>query len=86
MVSSPFRRARETLARGWSAIEDVLRTGARLPLLVSHGQLLALALHSIDGRFGHAGWESLRNPDVLRLRVARDGARRFERHRPQRLG
>jgi 2,3-bisphosphoglycerate-dependent phosphoglycerate mutase len=55
---------RETLARGWAAIESALTSGHRLPIVVSHGQLISLVLHFIDGRFGFAGWQSLSNPDV----------------------
>ncbi len=70
---------RETLARGWAAIESVLGGGHRLPVVVSHGQLLSLVLHSIDPSFGYAGWESLRNPDLLLLERTREGTLRFER-------
>jgi 2,3-bisphosphoglycerate-dependent phosphoglycerate mutase len=66
---------RETLARGWSAIESVLDGRHRLPALVSHGQLLGLVLHSVDPRFGFAGWEAMRNPDVFLLE--RKGKRDF---------
>ncbi|MGH8194305.1 MAG: histidine phosphatase family protein [Woeseiaceae bacterium] len=58
---------RETLVRSWAAIESVMTAEHRLPAIVSHGQLLGLVLHSIDGRFGFAGWESLRNPDAYLL-------------------
>lgn len=58
---------RETLARGWAALRAVLEGGHRAPVVVSHGQLLSLVLHSIDPGFGYAGWESLRNPDVFVL-------------------
>jgi 2,3-bisphosphoglycerate-dependent phosphoglycerate mutase len=59
--------AQETLVRGWAAIESVLQGPHRLPLVVSHGQLLGLVLHSIDPTFGYAGWTSLRTPDVYLL-------------------
>lgn len=54
----------ETLARGWAAIRPALEASGPLPVIVSHGQLLSLVLHSIDPRFGYAGWEALSNPDV----------------------
>jgi 2,3-bisphosphoglycerate-dependent phosphoglycerate mutase len=56
----------EALARGLAA---VLSGGHRLPVVASHGQLFALVLHSVDPGFGYAGWQSLRNPDVLLLEV-----------------
>jgi 2,3-bisphosphoglycerate-dependent phosphoglycerate mutase len=58
---------RETLARGWAAIESILQQGHQLPAVVSHGQLLSLVLHSLDPGFGFAGWESMRNPEVFLL-------------------
>ena len=73
---------RETLDRGWAAIEETLAAGHRLPLLVSHGQLLALVLHSLQPDFGYPGWESLRNPDVFRLSGPPGGRLRFERWSP----
>ena len=70
--------ARETLARGRAAVDDLLAGAHRLPAAVSHGQLMSLVLHAFDSRFGFAGWESLSTPDVYLLE--RDGAGvRFER-------
>jgi 2,3-bisphosphoglycerate-dependent phosphoglycerate mutase len=57
----------EALARGSAAIREVLAAGHRLPVLVSHGQLLSLFLHSVDARFGYADWEALAMPDVFLL-------------------
>lgn len=70
---------RETLARGWAAIESVLEGGHRLPVVVTHGQLLGLVLHSIGPGFGYAGWESLRNPDVFLLENTGEGTFAFRR-------
>lgn len=55
---------RETLERGWAALEDVLGAGHTLPVVVSHGQLISLLLSRIDPSFGFDGWQSLANPDV----------------------
>jgi 2,3-bisphosphoglycerate-dependent phosphoglycerate mutase len=71
--------AREVLARAWDGIRFVLGGGHRLPVIVSHGQLLSLVLHSVDASFGYAGWEGLRNPDVLLLEAASDGSFAFTR-------
>lgn len=71
--------AAETLARGWDVIQGVLRKRHRLPVVVSHGQLLSLVLHSIRPSFGYAGWASLSNPDVYLLEGDRVGAFTFER-------
>ena len=70
---------REALARGWAAIRSALDRPCALPALVSHGQLLSLVLHSIDASFGFAGWEGLRNPDVLILESLPSGSHTFAR-------
>lgn len=71
--------ARETLRRGWAAIQKIMEGEHRLPVVVSHGQLLSLVLHSIDPGFGFAGWQSLRNPDVYLLERKADGSCAFSR-------
>lgn len=68
----------ETLARGLAALHDVVSLRPGLAVLVTHGLLLALVLHSIDPGFGFEGWASLRNPDVFRVLGAPD-TMRFER-------
>jgi len=56
---------RETLERGWKALEAILDSGRALPVVASHGQLISLVLQRIDPRFGFAGWQALANPDVF---------------------
>jgi 2,3-bisphosphoglycerate-dependent phosphoglycerate mutase len=65
--------ATEVLSRALAAISAVLAAGHRLPVVVSHGQLLSLVLNSIDAGFGYQEWESLENPDIFLLEV--NGAR-----------
>jgi 2,3-bisphosphoglycerate-dependent phosphoglycerate mutase len=67
--------ARETLDRGRAALAAVLASGRRLPVVVSHGQLLALLLNELQPGFGYAGWASLRNPDAFRVVQAPSGFR-----------
>ena len=50
-----------------------------MPVVVTHGNLLALVLHSIDPAFGFQGWESLTNPDVFALSDVGSGRKTFER-------
>ena len=69
----------ETLARGWAAIRTVLEAPGPLPVIVSHGQLLSLVLHSIDPGFGYAGWEALSNPDVHLIEAASSTGLAFQR-------
>jgi 2,3-bisphosphoglycerate-dependent phosphoglycerate mutase len=57
--------SRAATARGLAALADARRSGARLPLLVTHGNLLALLLHALDGRDSFTTWERLGNPDLF---------------------
>ncbi|MGL4966008.1 MAG: histidine phosphatase family protein [Inquilinus sp.] len=53
--------------RGLAALVDAA-AGAEGPVaIVSHGNLLALLLHSLDGRDGFAAWTALSNPDVFHI-------------------
>ena len=70
--------ARETVARGRAAIDDLLTGTWRMPVAVSHGQLIGLVLHTLDARFGFTRWEEMSTPDVYLL-VADGGPVRFER-------
>lgn len=69
----------ETLARGWAAVESVIKGNHSCPVVVSHGQLLGLVLHSLDSGFGYSGWLALRNPDVYLLERKIDGGFTFRR-------
>ena len=71
--------ANDVLGRTWLALNELLRGPQALPVVVTHGNLLALVLHSIDPGFGYAGWENLSNPDVYRVDVGVDGVMRFRR-------
>ncbi len=71
--------AREVLARGWTCLNELSDGRYRLPLAVTHGNLMSLLLHSIDAGFGYAGWQNLTNPDVYMLRWSGDGRADFQR-------
>ena len=71
--------AREATERAWSALNEVFLSEYESPVVVSHGNLISLALHSIDESFGYEGWESLSNPDVYVLQATDDGPLRFSR-------
>lgn len=71
--------AKDVLQRAWPPLNELLPGSAGLPVVVTHGNLLALVLHSIDPGFGYTGWESLSNPDVYCLCVGGDGAMSFRR-------
>ena len=66
----------------WSALGDFLEAKSEMPLAVTHGNLMALVLHSVDSTFGFDGWQSLSNPDVYLLHEDRAGQRSFERSAP----
>ena len=71
--------AREALERAWAALTELLHGGGELPAVVTHGNLMSLALNSIDESFGYEGWASLTNPDVYLVEIADKGAWRFRR-------
>ena len=71
--------ARAALGRVWSAIDELWARDCRLPVAVTHGNLVSLALHSVDGAFGYEGWEGLTNPDVYLLERMPDGRLRYRR-------
>ena len=69
--------AREAQARGCAVVDELLASPHRAPVAVTHGQLLALLLPAVDGRFGFVEWRALASPDVFVIED--DGAGR--RHR-----
>ena len=71
--------AGDALIRGWAALEDAFAAASRLPVLVSHGQLISLILHKIDPSFGFSAWEALSAPDVFRLTDRGAGLYDFKR-------
>ena len=71
--------ANEVLRRAWAALNEVIDAGHATPLVVTHGNLMALVLHSIDPVFGFEGWRTLTNPDVFMLNGGGPGHMVFER-------
>ena len=71
--------AREVLIRAWAALHDILAADHSTPPVVTHGNLMALVLHSLDPTFGYEGWSSLTNPDVFILHDAGSGQIGFTR-------
>jgi 2,3-bisphosphoglycerate-dependent phosphoglycerate mutase len=71
--------AREAEARGCAVVGELLASAHRVPLAVTHGQLLALMLRAIDDRFGFADWRAMTSPDVVVVEVDARGRRRFDR-------
>lgn len=71
--------ARQVLRRADAALKDVFYRDHVLPLVVTHGNLMALLLHSMDAGFGYRGWKSLTNPDVYLVRERPHESRKFVR-------
>lgn len=71
--------ANEVLRRAWDGLNELIDAGHGLPVVVTHGNLLALVLHSLDPAFGFQGWKSLSNPDVFMLGDSGSGKVTFER-------
>ena len=71
--------ARDASTRGLAVVHEMLDAGHHLPVLVTHGQLLALVLHAIDERFGFDAWRALTNPDAYVIERAAGGALCFAR-------
>ena len=71
--------ARQVIARAWAVLDEIFDANHAMPLVVTHGNLLALVLHSLDHTFGFEGWQSLSNPDVFMLGDAGTGQMTFER-------
>jgi len=70
--------SRTAQARGTSAVRAALTSGERC-VLVTHGNLLALILRSIDATVGFDVWSRLSNPDAFVLHVDDEGPRAFSR-------
>ena len=71
--------ANDVLTRAWPAISGLLSGSQSLTVVVTHGNVLALVLNSIDPGFGYEGWENLSNPDVYRVDVGGEGVMSFRR-------
>ncbi|MDR6290413.1 MULTISPECIES: histidine phosphatase family protein [Inquilinus] len=57
----------EAMARGRAAVDAAAADAGGPVAVVTHGNLLALILHSFDGRSGFDTWAGLTNPDVYRI-------------------
>jgi 2,3-bisphosphoglycerate-dependent phosphoglycerate mutase len=66
-------------SRGLAALSDIAAAGHRLPVVVSHGNLIASALRSMDVAFGFAQWRSMGNPDLFEVELDADRPVRFVR-------
>jgi 2,3-bisphosphoglycerate-dependent phosphoglycerate mutase len=70
--------SRTAQARGTAAVRAALASGERC-VLVTHGNLLALILRSVDATVGFDMWAGLSNPDVFVLHIGDKGPTGFSR-------
>jgi 2,3-bisphosphoglycerate-dependent phosphoglycerate mutase len=71
---------RETLARGWAALRELLGAPNAMTAVVCHGQMSTHLLRNVDPSFGFERWRAMTNPDVFLIEAASEvGALRFER-------
>ena len=70
--------SRAAQARGTSAVRAALESDKRC-VLVTHGNLLALILRSIDVTVGFEFWSTLSNPDAFLIQVDGEGPTGFRR-------
>lgn len=61
---------RDSHRRALIALEAIARAGHELPAAVSHGNLIASVLHSIDPSFGFGSWREMRNPDLFEIALS----------------
>lgn len=59
----------EAQARGLLALADIAASGHDLPVVASHGNLIAAVLMSMDPTFGYEDWQALANPDLFEVRM-----------------
>jgi 2,3-bisphosphoglycerate-dependent phosphoglycerate mutase len=67
--------SRTAMARGREAVNALLRRPVRVVVVVTHGNLMTLILHSFETQFGFQAWEHLSNPDVYYLEVEAERVR-----------
>ena len=63
---------RAAMQRGVAVIDEI--AGASRPMVVTHGNLMAMLLRSFDPTVGFAHWSRLTNPDVYHVTFSGSGA------------
>jgi 2,3-bisphosphoglycerate-dependent phosphoglycerate mutase len=74
--------SRVAQARTTAAVLEASAGGMR-SLVVTHGNLVALILKSVDSEVGYEAWAQLSNPDVFAIHTDALGQRRFRRVWPE---
>lgn len=61
--------SRTAMARGRAVVDALLARPEGVAVVVTHGNLMTLILHSFEARFGYRTWKQLSNPDIYCLAV-----------------
>jgi 2,3-bisphosphoglycerate-dependent phosphoglycerate mutase len=78
---------RAVAVRAWAVLDTLIAQGHRLPVVVSHGNLIAFALNQIVPEIDFGFWQRMSNPDVFVIRRNREAVWSFERLlTPRRVG
>jgi 2,3-bisphosphoglycerate-dependent phosphoglycerate mutase len=64
--------SRTAMTRGRAILDALLARPARTVVVVTHGNLMTLILHSFEPQCGFQTWEGLSNPDVYCITVHGD--------------
>jgi 2,3-bisphosphoglycerate-dependent phosphoglycerate mutase len=64
--------SRTAMTRGRATLDALLARPARTVVVVTHGNLMTLILHSFEPQCGFQTWEGLSNPDVYCITVHGD--------------
>lgn len=62
----------EAMKRIVAVLEEIDKSDAETSVVVTHGNLLSLALKYYDREFGFEDWRNLSNPDIFLLQIDRD--------------
>ena len=65
--------SRTAMMRGVEVVNQAVDQGTNPVVVVTHGNLVTLILKHFDEQVGYAEWESLRNPDVYRIKFSSEG-------------
>lgn len=66
--------SRTAMNRAISVVMEVLNSGHKNVVIVSHGNLISLLLKHFDEQIGFDEWEAMSNPDVYQLCFNEDGS------------
>jgi 2,3-bisphosphoglycerate-dependent phosphoglycerate mutase len=67
--------SRAAMDRVGAVIREAMESDVQTTALVTHGCLLALALISMDDRYGFEDWQTLKCPDIFRVSARGKGTR-----------